>query len=190
MKEIERLAEVIKDNYGRTIEITSALSQAYATFASFGEDRNPDALMMFGTGDPNSGQAVTNHYRLFTDYLHNISGNGPHARWVINAAILSIFEYWEHVARKELARLLECDRDQVLRPVWGDLRHLRNACAHKDNKLLGSLDVFDFFEPGETVSLSVSQFELIILSLLADCEELTVLIYGSRQTFPLHMYFH
>ncbi|SEM56951.1 hypothetical protein SAMN04488103_101506 [Gemmobacter aquatilis] len=181
---IDNLVDSIRYHYGKVVEFDSLLVIARNDLETKNIPYDPNGLVFFGTGDPTVGESVTSHHITKSQYVFNISREGPNIVWARSAAIICIFESWEHVARNAIAKYMNRERTKITRPVWGDLRNLRNACAHGDRKLRKQLEVFDFFDVGNVVDFSGEQFEIVTNCLLADCEEMALDIFGVYRKYP------
>ena len=158
--------------------LRAALNDASATqaFASMGlrllpevfggvapVPENPDPTIYIGIGDPNSPASEQYARWPMSKALEQIAHNGPIDTRLGQQWIVFIFTLWEHEYRKRLAVAHGCSEDELVYPLLGDVRRLRNDVVHHHGIATvpntGKCEVLrHWFPPGETISLRGEHF--------------------------------
>jgi hypothetical protein len=123
-----------------------------------GAPENPEAQLLVGQGDPNN--PTTEAYATWTvrDLPERLSDGGSVAAAASQQWIVYVFTQWEHEYRPRLAAALGISKDEVVVPLMGDIRLLRNDVVHhrgiatSDNT--GKCEELDWFQPGDTIYVS------------------------------------
>ena len=79
-----------------------------------------------------------------------------------------IYQCWEDHSRKEIATALGCKKNDILSPVFGDLRKLRNAIIHNlgvSTSDLEKTEVLDPFKRGAPLYLNEEHLRIIVESI-------------------------
>lgn len=85
---------------------------------------------------------------------------GLNDRWAAQMTLVTIFGFWEHKYREDIAKQLGKTKDELQINEIGDLRHYRHAIVHnrgRGNKDFKSLKVFTWFKEGEEIRLNTQR---------------------------------
>jgi hypothetical protein len=82
-----------------------------------------------------------------------------------NLLLVSIFSFWEENYRSLIALELSIAKEQLLIPVLGDIRLLRNDIIHHSavaTERIERCEVLRWFKPGDRISLEEQQVDTIV----------------------------
>jgi hypothetical protein len=79
--------------------------------------------------------------------------------------LVTIFSSWEDHYRGKIAEFLRKSKDEMIVPIMGDIRHLRNSIVHHNGVALPELErceVLLFFKPGDKILITFEHMERIM----------------------------
>jgi hypothetical protein len=148
-------------------------SVAAAAFAGWGLDElskrlqqlpvateNPDPQIYVGVGDPNTEEARQYASWRLSEARSRVEDQVP--RTLSQHWVVAFFALWEHGFRPALAAAHGCDASELVHPVFGDLRHMRNDVVHHHGiatpENTGKCELLRWFEPGANIHLEGQHF--------------------------------
>jgi hypothetical protein len=91
---------------------------------------NPDPTIALALGDPNLPEAETYASWKLSEVRQQVSQTGPAYTRLGQQWAVYVYTGWEHEYRPRLAAAHGRAKDQLLYPLLGDLRHLRDDVVH------------------------------------------------------------
>ena len=108
-----------------------------------------------------SGTARGVEGELHTTSMHELItrnfANGTNWRFLANMCVVATYQYWEDEYRGRIADALKCTKNEVIHPVFGELRQLRRSIIHNGGRAVrevGRSKVLPSFGEGEEIILS------------------------------------
>jgi len=140
-------------------------------------------LSIFGKSSQGKSYAGSGMYRTTLGEMKDRNKpDGPNCLYLGNMCVVMLYSYWEHYLRKSLTKAMGLTKS-IHRPVWGDLRILRNILLHnkgKANSTIKNMEVFNWYQPGDTITIGQEKFRDVIFALRVFCNWL------HHESFPSH----
>lgn len=116
---------------------------------------NPDPAYYIGSGDPNDPWNKILAVWRMSEAKVQIAKGGPVETMLGQQWIVFLFSGWEDEYRPRLARALGCSPRDLLFPVLGDIRRLRNDVVHHRGvasaEWAARCEVLHWFTEGEQI---------------------------------------
>ena len=129
----------INELYGYFLDTTFGLRHSLQQFLA-GEDRTRavcdpgtdiDTLpFLYGIGDPNAPDNRLLHATTRGEYRRRNEPGGRNFRRAGQLVLVLLYEYWESTYLERISNALGKDRAELLVPLIGDLRLIRNDVVH------------------------------------------------------------
>jgi hypothetical protein len=154
-----------------------------------------DSLPHFiGRGDPNDPANVLQHRTTQGQFLRRNERGGENHVLVSQMLVVLICSFWEHEFRPRLADVLHVLPSEILVPIFGDLRLLRNDIVHNRGILqettIRRLEVVAAGQPGTTLTFNDAAIETLVRNIKSALDALVVRSGGSdpqhRTLWHLH----
>lgn len=172
VKEILRdLANELNDSVARSQVCMVALGSLKSHLDSVPRSPdNPDPDFFFATGDPQLPETRPVADWKLSRLFREIASDGAVVNQLSQQWIVFFYAKWEDHFRKRLAAAHGCKPEQVLVPLFGDLRRIRNDVVHAQGfasaEHTGRCEVLShWFEVGDEITFSAWQhreFESLI----------------------------
>lgn len=125
-------------------------------------------LFVYVKGDPNLPESIWQHKCTQGEYKQRNSNGGLNFLFIGNMAIVSIYQFWEDYYRCAIAKLLGLKKDQIIEPIMGDIRLLRQSIIHHGGQALPDIkrcEILKWFREGEIIFLDKAKFEYIVIEI-------------------------
>jgi hypothetical protein len=174
--------DVLSELYTELNESVAVLTAAHQGLFSMAEKLaapptdpdDPNPSLFFGTGHPEDPDTWVIATIGTNDMIRMISEGGSGHTTLTQQWIVATFASWEHHHRKQIAAFHRCAVNEIVAPVFGDLRHLRNDIVHSRARATREetlkCEVFgDWFSEGDIIDLTIGQL-IYFRTLLPDAE--------------------
>ena len=108
------------------------------------------------------------HEILVREYKEKNWPGGHNDQWAARMALVTIYSFWEHRYRGEIATFLNKEANSLKVNELGDLRYYRHAILHnlgRGYEGFDKLKVFDWFVSGDEILLDMQKMKTITDSL-------------------------
>jgi hypothetical protein len=126
------------------------------------EHEHQDLWIHVGEQDPR--QAPPTGSIRASELVELAAKNGAGGAMLEQQWIVTIFSRWEHYYRPRIAKLGEAEPDQVMCPLFGDLRLRRHDVVHNNaiasTRHSGRTSVLPAIDPGQPVRMTDGDFVL------------------------------
>jgi hypothetical protein len=125
---------------------------------------------MYGKGDPNKPGSVILHTCSQGELKARNEEGGANHRFIANMCLVSIYQYWEDHYRKQIATVLEKEKNDVESDIMGDIRRLRKSIIHHKGVALNEVrncKVLRQFNEGDKIFIDKNIFEQVIHEIYA-----------------------
>jgi hypothetical protein len=123
----------------------------------------------YASADPQKGGAPV-HFSTLGGTLERLRYEGPSEIYLGNMTLVFLYEVWEGRIRAKVAEAHGVKRDDLLVPLFGDVRHLRNLILHAgafaDKRVL-KFEVFGWFQPGDQIEIGRERLYEIVRAIRA-----------------------
>lgn len=126
---------------------------------------NPDPKIYIGQTTPGDPGSHLYSYVTLSELTAAANPGGTTASTLSQQWIVSSFHAWEDNHRPAFARMCGVDTNDILSPIMGDLRNLRNDIIHHHgiaSTANTGKNTLLMFEAGATVGCDASQFDQLI----------------------------
>lgn len=190
---LEAFCEEIRSIFGFVVESDEAFLQLYHQFRHEAqtdphrhntwvrEFKNPQDVQLPYVTKPHQYAATTQQL------ADNYSMYGRNRLLRNRAAVLYLYELWNCTYRKQLAASVGKQDKEIVSDVFGDLRHYRNAIAHK-GVLKAEARVLRFVNVGEPVNLTPWEVDTIFDVAIGELNRLAQAYLGLRTNFSLDQF--
>lgn len=121
--------------------------------------------LYYGKGNPNDPDSKVLHKISQGELKARNREKGINFIFLANVCITIIYQYWEDHYRNKLASILDIEPDNILIPIFGDLRLLRRSIIHHRGIALSDVEkceILTWFSEGDQISIDRSQMEIVI----------------------------
>jgi hypothetical protein len=125
---------------------------------------------LYGDGDPNLPDTKVLIKGTQLAVKNRNALGGPNTIFLGRMVIVAIYQLWEDKYRALIAEALKVEKNALGSDLFGDLRQYRRSVVHNHSVAIpevASNKVLKWFQPGDPVSPSMKQMQMLI-GLLAD----------------------
>lgn len=118
--------------------------------AGMTRERALQSRLTRGAGEPFDGNAL--HQSTIGERMAACARAGQNEIALSNLCVVSIYSFWEHETRIQIANTLQIDENDVKSDLFGDLRTMRNVILHAGgiiDQRASSMKLLKWFQPGD-----------------------------------------
>lgn len=88
------------------------------------------AQLIYSTGAPDDPKALMLHECTQGELKHRLQKDGFNLVLTGQFCLINMYEYWEGIVRREIAKVLGIEPNELKSDIFGDIRHLRHDITH------------------------------------------------------------
>jgi hypothetical protein len=146
------------------------------TIKLFGSDTTIEKLdeaeFMYGIGDPQKNKIVRDpsllHVTTQGELKERNKVKGINTETIGNLCVVQIYQFWEDKYRKEIAKLLNKEKDDVESDIFEELRHIRRSIIHNGGYAIPEVEKkvkIVTFKEGDKIVLKEDDMRKIITAI-------------------------
>jgi predicted nucleotidyltransferase len=128
-----------------------------------------DLTFSYGKGDPNDPNSIELHRTSQGKLKKRNEKNGDNCILAARFFIILTYIFWEEEYREKIANALKINKNNLIVPIIGDLRMLRNDIIHHQSiitkETISKLKVINKFKEGEEIRLLEKEVENLVAEL-------------------------
>jgi len=134
---VDELVAQVNAAYGLYLDATTGFAANLRMIAEAQKQTGAtdDSPFFYSFGAPTDGGHVLLHQTTNSAFKGRNRDNGPNYIQLARFLIVMLFELWETGYRRPVAQAAGVQRDNLLSPVFGDLRLLRHEILHNKSRL-------------------------------------------------------
>lgn len=182
IKEFEQVVEVIYGIYLDSVlgfrlimERQNKMRQLHAEKFHFTSEQSDNSLFNYGVGDPNTPESYVLHECSMQKLRERNEKDGLNYKTIGNLCLVLVYQFWEDNCRHKLENISELRKNAIQSPLWGDIGRLRNSIIHNNGIAIDNVNkcsILTWFKAGEEIFINDKQFEMLILQVKKELNEL------------------
>jgi hypothetical protein len=128
-----------------------------------------DSCFIYARGKHGEPDYKRVHYRKTqAEFKQRNSPNGHNYKFIGNMTLISIYAYWEHSCRNQIAKHLNVEISDVKSDIFGDLRWIRHSILHHKGIALPEVErckIFKWFKENDEIFIDGDHIEEIVIAI-------------------------
>lgn len=121
--------------------------------------------MIHGEGNPNDPDSVMLHRSTQKEFKERNTEGGENFKFIANMSLISIYQYWEDHYRDTIASHLSLEKNKLMSPIMGDIRHIRRSIIHRQSRCVLEVERcthINWFVENDEVVFTKEQFKHVV----------------------------
>ncbi|MFX0185471.1 MAG: hypothetical protein ACFE95_20500 [Candidatus Hodarchaeota archaeon] len=121
--------------------------------------------MIHGEGDPNNPDSEILHRTTQREFKERNTENGINFKFNANMCLIALYQYWEDHYRSSIATHLGIEKNKLISPILGDIRHIRRSIIHRQSRCVQDVEkcvYINWFKENDEVAFTKEQFMHIL----------------------------
>lgn len=185
--QLDAFAAELVNIYGMQIEMEAGLNQWRSQIGKIVSKQGVswDNRMVFATGSPTDPNSKMQYARRLSEIFTLAGQEGAYAVHFRRMAVAHVYARWEHSARALIAGEIGIADNDLKSPVFGDLRHYRQAILHVNGRLDKKTEVLPYFRKGDFVNFTKDIFHDLFVRLIDALNQIARDHYGISTGYSL-----